>query len=759
MIRLHHLRAENFKVLREVGLIFPAAGSILVEGLNESGKSTLFESIYFALYGRPLVSEGTIDSVVRYGAAEAQVELALSVEETELLIERQVRPGRPGRARLLIRRPGGYEEEVTRLSAIVERVVAELGGLDGETLLNSCFVEQKKLQRLESLDAAARRAALLRLLNLDSLGQLENRFKLNRQDDQALRAAEARRDLAQLRARLPELVAEAARVERRLVARRIAETLARAAQLETAQAEQWVHRLTIDRRLTELDAALERAGAVRRAAQAERSPALAPILAGWVDARAEVERAKQAEQEHDATTSTLDLQRARVTGAHANVTVAGRRRVAAFALALVGTAAGAGMLAFDIFPLGLLPLLVAMVALLVGLSSAHQLSRLRHDLTERQRELDETQQRALTLAGTIAAFGDGPGERLTAAAQRLTALGAPLPDDLAAGRAALEAAEQLANLDYTKSYGDPADPRAALAAERRQLDERGTRATLAELVEERGKTEANLAHLAADLATTRATVANLLDSLDPVTTADPTNHAAVVAVLPEVDQADLPAEAELDQQRDRLLAELGYLHREGERLEAAWGLAGVTLDLDTCQSELELAGRERAIKQRATTILTMARTSMVGRVLPTTEQNLRLLLPRLTDQRYHDATLSEDYRLEVWDAEAGRYVAKDIFSGGARDQFSLALRLAFALATLPQELGTTPGFIFLDEPLSAFDSPRTDALVDLLTTGQIARSFAQIFLISHSRTFDPALFPYYLRMQAGRVAETNLAQL
>ena len=70
------------------------------------------------------------------------------------------------------------------------------------------------------------------------------------------------------------------------------------------------------------------------------------------------------------------------------------------------------------------------------------------------------------------------------------------------------------------------------------------------------------------------------------------------------------------------------------------------------------------------------------------------------------------------------------------DFLSLLNMTGDPLATLPQELGTTPGFIFLDEPLSAFDYPRTEALVDLLTTGQIARNFQQIFLISHSRSFD-----------------------
>jgi DNA repair exonuclease SbcCD ATPase subunit len=113
--------------------------------------------------------------------------------------------------------------------------------------------------------------------------------------------------------------------------------------------------------------------------------------------------------------------------------------------------------------------------------------------------------------------------------------------------------------------------------------------------------------------------------------------------------------------------------------------------------------------------------------------------------------------LEVWDDRAGRYLTKSIFSGGTRNQISLGLRLAFALATLPQELGTAPGFIFLDEPLSSFDGPRTRALVDLITgDGLIARSFAQVFVISHSRAVDPQQFRYHLRMDGGYAVSSDL---
>jgi len=105
---------------------------------------------------------------------------------------------------------------------------------------------------------------------------------------------------------------------------------------------------------------------------------------------------------------------------------------------------------------------------------------------------------------------------------------------------------------------------------------------------------------------------------------------------------------------------------------------------------------------------------------------------------------------------AGRYVAKNLFSGGTRDQCSLALRLAFALATLPQELGVAPGFIVLDEPLTAFDAERAQALVTLLTTGTIAEQFAQVIVISHGHAFDRSAFAYHVVMERGRVRSSTL---
>jgi exonuclease SbcC len=138
---------------------------------------------------------------------------------------------------------------------------------------------------------------------------------------------------------------------------------------------------------------------------------------------------------------------------------------------------------------------------------------------------------------------------------------------------------------------------------------------------------------------------------------------------------------------------------------------------------------------------------------------MRRILPQLTRDRYHDAELDpESYKIRAWDERAGTSGAwkeKNIFSGGTRDQFSLALRLAFALATLPQERGTTPGFIFLDEPLGSFDDERAGALLYLLTEGEIGRAFDQIFLISHVRVPENR-FTHRIRLDHGTVVENSM---
>lgn len=228
-------------------------------------------------------------------------------------------------------------------------------------------------------------------------------------------------------------------------------------------------------------------------------------------------------------------------------------------------------------------------------------------------------------------------------------------------------------------------------------------------------------------------------------------EAAATAVGPveDLDREALVAELE------RLREQVNVVRHEVRRLEQALGLAGERLDVAVTQRELDELAEALAVRERAATIVGLTSRNVVQRILPSTMEHMRHLLPKLTEDRYFDAQLSEDYRIEVYDERAKAYKMKNIFSGGTKDQLSLALRLAFALATLPEERGTAPSFLFLDEPLGAFDPERARALIHLLTEGEIAESFDQIFLISHMRV-DPDLFDHRITLAAGRVVETTL---
>ena len=173
MIILNHLTVERFRLLREVNLHFPQRGSILIQGPNEAGKSALLECIYFALYGESPASDRgkrSLDDFILYGATNATVTLTLSIATTELQVSRIIELGSGQRATLTISNlEDSSEETVSGLGSVNERILAELGRLDGEALRNSSLIEQKALGRLETLPGRQREATVRKLLGLEKL--------------------------------------------------------------------------------------------------------------------------------------------------------------------------------------------------------------------------------------------------------------------------------------------------------------------------------------------------------------------------------------------------------------------------------------------------------------------------------------------------------------------------------------------------------------------------------------------------------------
>lgn len=160
--------------------------------------------------------------------------------------------------------------------------------------------------------------------------------------------------------------------------------------------------------------------------------------------------------------------------------------------------------------------------------------------------------------------------------------------------------------------------------------------------------------------------------------------------------------------------------------------------------------------RRAMVLLDTTRDSIMSGVKQNIEKNMIHFLPVLTEQRYNMARIDEtDYRIEVYDREARQWRGKGVFSGATQDQFSLALRLAFAISTIPGSRGARPGFIFLDEPLSGFDAQRREGFMKLLRD-ELSQHFVQIIVISHLETLQEE-FQHRIEMEAGKIIESAAA--
>ncbi len=1020
MITLERLRADRFKGLRGIDIIFPSRGSVLIEGANESGKSTLFETVYVALYGEPLTGEDEshpkLDDLIAFDSRSATVELTFSVGTTQVTVRRELSRGRPQKASVTVAQPGASDESVNGARAVNERVLRELGGLNGDCLLNSCFVEQKELERLESLSRSEREKAIERLLGLERLTKLEKEYRLSlREALDRQQRADQRRDLALALVEAQAADAETADARERAVAAQIAaklekidylgrriqdlsrqatsgdaglraveERLARAdylaqviqqgsdldkiareahqttSTLAAVEARRALRAAEIRQRdLPEAEARQDAFTRARVAVEArdyqrqivadqraarERMLAAASargrVAQEVADAARGMREAEVAAQEADRLAQSADRCDALAAWAEAaEITdrlkdsfereasarreseaadAFAQRRKAALAraqpIAAVGIAVGALSMAIG-FAIGLYLLAGVGLVLAIGAGASviprWQASQRAGD---KARSARQRYQSLLDAHAAARAVGADP-ERMARLRARLDALN--VPRDLTPDAARAEVQRSLASLGKSveeirsatlhardmltaaranyaavlRRQSDLADSGEAGDIDPPDLDTseqalREAKATCAtELAAVDLPAEIDLAGLSAAAARHEAALAALRKEWRDLTSARDPRHEeiaqhradlvdrwrlwrerarscgispgddlvdsdtiedAVLATLPDLlaqlhsmHDALNPDGAKRD--RDALLGAMGghsqsqqdlILQRDEMRAEiarmlaerhivlaaeamthdvcvAAWPLVGAmstgdtdiehareqdarnrayaardrvkktremlgltveetaALDLTDCERDLADAHRQGAIAERALRVIADARQQIMQHVLPATERNMRRILPLLTAGRYYDAMLRApdgpdgtpgevDYRIRVFERAANRFVGKSIFSGGARDQCSLALRLAFALATMPQELGVAPGFLFLDEPLSAFDSERAAALVELLTQGDISRAFEQVVVISHAHAFDRGDFRYHLRMERGRVAASDL---
>ena len=721
----------------------------------------------------------------------------------------------------------------------------------GRVLRNSCFVEQKELERIELLAPTKREEAIHKLLGLGRLNKLAEQFKVKREKTPELTEAEQYLKLAQRQDEVRQASAQERDMAEYLDAVKVASQVKYLSELVSLRGE-------VEKSLTECTQCVQEAR--ESLSQCE---SLKKQISSCDQATQQIRKVHNLQETLATWVRLKGVETILATDPAEDTRLVARRNGAEKSLAAVRTKMhvllliGIVLTALAVVSLVLkVPVNPAFVPLLILGSGAiivwlwfigvrkdeHQQSRYLDQCNEDLRRLEIQRQEAIKASGDPAT--------LIQYEQQLQEYGIPLPPSLDAGRTLQEELEQKFGNILFQGYNAQQEvakeaqanhvPLVEQLASRASQQEKsetlkasftGERNAASALVEElfstlislgiieftsppplskdvstgslheqaliktlkeiRGALQATLAPLNEQGATNSRDQALLeqggieeqketlernakesRQKIEEILTlrqiSQPSEYtlSSIAEYWPLIAGVSPDEENQIKAAHDEIRINLRAAEREVEQLTKELGYSGTELNIEECRHKVDELIEERRICEVATEILKETRDRIARQILPITERNMHPLLQQLTGGRYWDVRLTPeenngqpgemDYRIRVWDPAANRLVGKNIFSGGTRDQCSLALRLAFALATLPQELGVAPSFIFLDEPLSAFDAQRAQALVELLTTGSIAQHFNQVILISHFHAFDRDVFDYHIHMENGQVIESDL---
>ncbi|MDS0293449.1 DNA double-strand break repair ATPase Rad50 [Halogeometricum luteum] len=164
-MRFDRIRLQNFKPYAETDLDL-TDGVTVIHGLNGSGKSSLLEACFFALYGAHALDE-TLEDVMTTGTEEAEIELWFTHDGGSYHVERRLRKSgdRVQTAKCVLEGP----ETTVDGSRDVRGFVTDLLRMDAEAFVNCAYVRQGEVNKLINATPAQRQDTIDELLQLGKL--------------------------------------------------------------------------------------------------------------------------------------------------------------------------------------------------------------------------------------------------------------------------------------------------------------------------------------------------------------------------------------------------------------------------------------------------------------------------------------------------------------------------------------------------------------------------------------------------------------
>ena len=769
-MRLRRLRLINFRQHADTTLEFEA-GLTGIIGPNGAGKSTLLEAIAWAMYGTP-AARGTRDSIRRRTApprsrVEVELEFVLGVHQYRVVRSLQ-------QAALY---QDGDEVPVANSAAAVTDKVSRLLKMTKEEFFNTYFTGQKELATMSSMSASGRAKFLSRVLGYERLATVQIKLKEERSAlKAALQTAETGLiDLAELEREEHEAAARIALAERSVATTHAHQRAAEAAMIKLAPEWEGMQRRREEVQATETDLnianhaaiearrtfeSLDRDLAESLEAKAKRDE-LAPATLEWdglvadrnrLDALAQSFAGRLALETRvtllEKTLAELDQRlgqlpdRARVEQAKAEAAIAQQRADAAAAVveeertnwvrnkqdsetmrkgllqqhedvetqkSRLEEAGPTGVCPTCGKPLGkeyeaVLDDLVVKLEL-IGSDGRHYRDRIKQ-LSIEPKELAQ--------ARVVADQADRDLKVATTAAARSEAA---VAERSRAEAARTEGAERLETLrrqlaetptEYDKALHLRVRERLAVLEPMREqvvrLTARAERA--AELVPKALEAEQMLTRIEAQVAELTGRLVALGWSAEAYERLRVAHHTA-------------------DREREAAVVAAG--RAAGERSGAVEHRAAVVRRRDDRTRRLADIDRQKGevlLNQELDRAFSDLRDDLNATLRPELADAASALLRELTNGRYSDLELDEDYAASIVDDGE----PKTVISGGEEDIVNLALRLAIS-QMIADRAGQPFSMLVLDEVFGSLDEERRNAVVDLLRG--LADRFPQVVLITH----------------------------
>jgi DNA repair protein SbcC/Rad50 len=690
------------------------------------------------------------EEILAYGTGEAQVKLEFAIGDLKYRIVREIHKTRPNRAQLYELGNGGRQKTLaTTVNDTTSEVERLLGGITYNEIVASSVVAQKDLERLIKQRLDDRRKVVNVFLNLDSFNRVQDQFdterariegttrnpgqltvereRLQSLQDQLKRYREAETQLTTLAGKIEKLKSELADLEKKFATTdSLHKTLNKydeALKLQKSLRQEIQDKMRLaesfQRQLSGISS--QREDLEKARLELEQFSGLSEIESQLNQASNTLQEFQSAEIRRVQLEESKDNLQAKIAENTKQVSSLGNpkpldskpRRVWTYLISTSALGAGAILSFF----LGLPQVAVAFGSLatvsllllsrqIVSLSQQATSSRYEQEQLARlqlvqswENELAENQQNLTKIQQDVA----GRSENVLGALRSITR--------------------------YSGKVGETKDPKTAFETVSLLFDnDRHSRQSLEEKVKLLGQQLREEPQI-------KERLDLILNEIKQV------EKKFGVAQLPDLPAGLSFSEALLEDTAEARDALKESVSRNRAQIEDSISrqlelrqLLEEDIDLgDQVQTQMKkvmLLEKDCAVVKLSVKGLEQTSESLRNRVKPRVERYMGLILPVITSGRYKAVQLDEDYTVRVFDPEAGEFKPKEVFSGGTEDQLLLAMRLAFALALIPQAKGHNPEFLFLDEPLGSSDRVRRQGILTLLHQ-ELSQNFKQIFLISH----------------------------